>query len=248
MGTWGLTLFSDDFAADVQSDYKELIGNGCSPAQATDVLVQQYKDVVRDESESSVFWLALAVTQWKTGHVKESVIEKVISVIDTGAELKRWHDDGSLLKQRRRHLLRLKAQRLSAPPSPKRLPKVVKFESDWDVGELVSYQLESGDYVLFRVIGHHSDRGGRCSVCELLDWQGKILPLEEAIVTIPIRVEMTQRRISQIMLCLPHGRKAMLENFRRIGIKTTPYQALGEYACFHWKYLNKMLKQIFAVS
>ena len=70
MGTWGIALFSDDLAADVRDDFKELLGDGYSPAEATDILIRQYKDVLDDEDESPVFWLALAATQWKTRNIK----------------------------------------------------------------------------------------------------------------------------------------------------------------------------------
>jgi len=176
------------------------------------------------------------------------VIGKAVNIIDTGAELKRWADDGSLLKKREQCLLRLKAQLLATPPPTKKLPKVLKHETDWEIGELISYQLESGDYLLFRVIGYHNDKGGRFPVCELLDWKGLLLPPENKLPTIPIRVEATPRRFSQFMLSLPKGRKALPKKLRRTGIKIKPAQKPGGYASFPWKYLDRMLNEIFALS
>lgn len=37
-------------------------------------------------------------------------------------------------------------------------------------GEVVMFRLSSGSFTAFRVIGHHIDKGGKHSVCELLDW------------------------------------------------------------------------------
>ncbi len=87
--------------------------------------------MLEDEDESPLFWLALAATQWKTGHVEDAVIKKALNIIDAGTELKRWSDDEGLLKKREGHLSRLKAQLLTPPPPPKKLPKVIKHENDW---------------------------------------------------------------------------------------------------------------------
>jgi hypothetical protein len=176
MGTWGAAIFSDDLALDIRDEFKELIGDGCSTSQATAVLTQQFQDVVDDVEAGPVFWLALAATQWKTGHVDETVIQKAVDIIDTGADLSRWRIDEDLLKKRQIYLTRLKAQLLSQPPPPKKLPKVIRHENDWLVGEILSYQLDSGEYILFRVIGHHVDKGGRYPVCELLDWRSQNPP------------------------------------------------------------------------
>jgi hypothetical protein len=50
------------------------------------------------------------------------------------------------------------------------VPFVAK--NDWTTGEVVAFRLSSGLWTLFRVIGHHVDKGGRQAVCEPLDWLG----------------------------------------------------------------------------
>ena len=35
MGTWGVAIFSDDLAADIRGDFRELIGDGLTPSEAT---------------------------------------------------------------------------------------------------------------------------------------------------------------------------------------------------------------------
>lgn len=43
-------------------------------------------------------------------------------------------------------------------------------------GEVYSYDLSSNNYVLFRVIGFHEDKGGSGPVCEILDWSNFEVP------------------------------------------------------------------------
>jgi len=71
MGTWGTGIFADDLAADVRDEFTDLIGDGLSAAAATKRLVTESSEEIEDEP--TVFWIALAATQWKIGHVVESV-------------------------------------------------------------------------------------------------------------------------------------------------------------------------------
>jgi len=63
MGAWGVAIFSDDLAADIRSDFRELIGDGLTPSEATDLLKAEYASSLFDPHEMPVFWIALALTQ-----------------------------------------------------------------------------------------------------------------------------------------------------------------------------------------
>jgi hypothetical protein len=67
MGAWGPAIFSDDTACDVREDYKDCLGDGLTPSEATDRILLEWKESLEDFDEQSVVWLALAATQWKLG-------------------------------------------------------------------------------------------------------------------------------------------------------------------------------------
>jgi hypothetical protein len=89
MGTWGPAIFSDDTASDIRGDYKDLLGDGLSPSDATDRILLEWKDSIDDSDEQSVVWLALAVIQWKLGRLEERIKDKAIEVINSGCDLER---------------------------------------------------------------------------------------------------------------------------------------------------------------
>jgi hypothetical protein len=66
VGTWGVGVFDDDLALDVQRGFRELIAAGFSSEEATQRLLAEY-EFEDDPSEIQAGWIALAVTQWKTG-------------------------------------------------------------------------------------------------------------------------------------------------------------------------------------
>lgn len=113
---------------------------------------------------------ALAATQWKCGRLEPRVSDKALAIISSGANLTRWRDAGPKeLKSRVEVLDRLRAKLLSPQPPVGRIPKPFVDTCDWEVGELISYRLLSGNIVLFRVVGYHTDKGGTSPICELLD-------------------------------------------------------------------------------
>ncbi len=73
MGAWGTSIFSDDNAADLREDYRDLIGNGLSGSEATDRLIEEWQPDGNDGYFVATFWLALALTQWKCGRLEERV-------------------------------------------------------------------------------------------------------------------------------------------------------------------------------
>lgn len=83
MGTWGTALYSDDLAADLRDDLRDLIGDGLTIEAAVDQLVREYGT---DEEQAGVFWLVVADTAWRLGRPHATVGEVVAYRLESG----RW--------------------------------------------------------------------------------------------------------------------------------------------------------------
>ena len=243
MGAWGVAIFSDDLAADLRADFREMIGDGLTPAEATDLLLVEYAATLEDPDEMPVFWIALASTQWKLGRLEDRTREMALQVIDNGTDLARWDVPKDRVK-REAVLAKTRAELLSAPPPAKRIPRTVKESNDWRVGEMIGFQLLSGKWTLFRVIDHHADKGGRFAICELLNWVDDQLPPPEKIADLPIKKESSPRGISQFMFQQPK-KKNDQARILRMGCSTAPEQTTGGYAVFVWPYVDRQFESIF---
>ena len=195
MGAWGTAVFSDDTACDVRDDYRDLVGDGLSGPEATKALLKQWSQSLKDPDEAPVFWLALAATQWKYGRLEQQVLKQALEVIDSGSDLARWDSGSQDYKKRQAVLLRLRAQLVSRQPAEKRIPKSFRSSNEWQKGDLVAYRLLSGRFVIWRVIGHHTDKGGTAPICELLDWVGDDVPSESQLRVINIRKRTNPDRL-----------------------------------------------------
>jgi hypothetical protein len=176
MGVWGTAIFSDDNASDIREEYRTLLGDGLNGPEATDRLIQEWQPSIgRDPDLAAVFWLALAVTQWKCGRLEERVKREAIQVIDSGAGLRLWK--GNDQERQRAKVLDATRKLLHDPQPPARkIAKVFRATCDWEPGELIGYQLLSGSYVVLQVTDLHTDKGGTGPICEVYDWQGPAVP------------------------------------------------------------------------
>jgi len=190
MGVWGTAIFSDDNAADIREEYRTLVGDGISGPAASDRLIREWQPSLnRDPDLAAVFWLALALTQWKCGRLEERVKREAIQVIDSGTALRSWKS--SRQEKQRAKILDATRRLLHDPQPPARkIAKAFRSSCDWEPGELVAYQLLSGSYVVFQVTDLHTDKGGTAPVCEIYDWQGKALPSPEDVATCAMRPQI----------------------------------------------------------
>src|SRR5512146_2246457 len=138
MGVWGTGIFQDDTASDIRDEYKDLIGNGSSGADATRQILKSYASSLSDPDESGVVWLALAATQWKLGRLEAEVLANAVDVIDSGGGLNRWTPDTKDFAKRKAALAKLRTEITSPQPLEKKVARRVLCERDWDKGELVA--------------------------------------------------------------------------------------------------------------
>ena len=246
MGTWGVALYSDDLAADLKSDLRELIGDGDSIEIAVDRLLADHASSLNDPDEASVVWLAIADMAWRLGRPHQRATTEALNIIETGVDLQRWSSPKDRAK-RSAVLADLEARLRSPAPPTKRVAKTIKGNNSWAVGEIVCFRLSSGSWTALRVIGHHIDKGGKHAVCELLDWVGSDGANPVELKDAALRKSVFPVHGSQIMVCEPR-RRADAERFRRTGLASQPRQEPQGYLVFVFPHFDRQLLEIFGLE
>jgi hypothetical protein len=173
VGTWGPGIFSDDLAADVREDFRDLIGEGLTPEEATERLKGDY-DGELDPDEVPVFLLALAATQWKTGHVVPAIIDEARTALASGDGMERWQDASpGDRRARRRSLDKLAQQLQTSPRAPVRIPRRKLEDTTLELGDVVAVRRGEGR-IFFAVVDFHHDKGGRAAVVKLLPFRDRL--------------------------------------------------------------------------
>jgi hypothetical protein len=226
MGTWGTGLYSDDLAADLRADFRDLIGEGLSADAALDRLKNEYASVLRDQDEEPVFWLALADTAWRLGRLPEQLRQNALAVIASGRDSSRWERSTEKAK-RAQVLAKLRQQLLSPLPPPKRVQKPIRAATEWHVGE---------------------DKGGRSAVCELLDWVGQSPPTNHGIQAASIRPRKDRAGADSQFLFQEPRTKHDKTRVVRTGLRVTPAQSVGGYTAFVWPYVDRLLSELYGLE
>lgn len=143
MGAWGANLYQDDVALDVKDEYKDNLRRGKTNEEAMQEIIDKYQELLEDEEDRGVFWLALADTQWNLGRLDEQVKEQALEIIELGTDLKRWEVNEKLYNKRKEILEKIKEKLLSPQPEEKRMPKYRTYKCEWKNGDVFAYQLKS---------------------------------------------------------------------------------------------------------
>ena len=187
MSAWGTALFSDDFAKDVRDDYVEKIILGKTNEEATEY-VKQTSMPKEDDEDYPVFWIALAVTQWKKGRLLDDVRQKALEVLDSGGDLERWLEEGPEKYEKRKKVLADAKELLLSPMPPAKKLTVPAYltSTPWKIGDVISYKLAcdeekyslyAGKYVLLRITDHYiNPKGVVQATVAIYAWCGSQIP------------------------------------------------------------------------
>jgi len=247
LGVWGTSIFSDDLACDIRSRYRDLVGGGYTGQQATDTLLEEYREVLDDPEVAPLFWLALAATQWRCGRMEPMIQVKALEAIDSGSDLVRWQEDPQLFIKRQAVLRNLRVILLSPQPPQKKIRKKFHNTCEWEIGEIIGYRLPSGALAIFRVIDHFVDMGGTSPIFEVLDWDGQEIPTREILQTVGIKVG--KREAAQITVGRVSKRELPCDRVLRLGIKLNPEQKVKYPMPFTlWRWLDRELEGLFGLQ
>lgn len=248
MGVWGTGVFQDDTACDIRDNYTDYLGQGMSGPEATASILREFKSSLTDPYEASVLWLALAAVQWKQGRLDEETKAQALRVIESGADLERWKPDTKDHAKRTAALNKLKTQITSPQPAEKKVAKRILCESRWSEGDLFGYRLLDGSLILFRVIGHHTDKGGTYPICELLDWSGNEIPGKDALQLLEVKQSRPDNKHAIRQMMLVGLKQKWAKRIVEVEVRLKPAQKHERCSVVHFKYLDKFLKDWFLIG
>ena len=248
MGAWGTGIFQDDMACDVRDSYRDFLGEGMSGPDAKARILKEFSSILGDAHESGVLWMALAAVQWKLGRLDEETKAEALRVIESGTDLERWNPSSKDYEKRKAALEKLRVQLTSPQPASRKVPRRILCESRWSEGDLFGYRLLDGRLILFKVIGHHTDKGGKYPVCHLLDWIGEDVPGKDVLRSLEVKQSRPDHRhsIKQMMLVglRPKWAKRLIE----VEVRVKAEKQKVPSSVVHFKYLDKFLKEWFLIG
>lgn len=262
MGVWGAGIFQNDTACDIRDEYKDLLGQGLSSQAAKTKILNSYASSFADPDESGVAWLALAAVQSRMGRMDEDTRSHALRIIDSDSDLTRWKEDSKALTKRKMALEKLREQLLSPQPPEKKVSKRSLCECPWSLGDLFAYRLLSDRFLVFRVVGHHTDRGGTYPVCKIVDWVGKEIPSKEVLEAADTKKSRADYKHTIYKMMLVGFNRKWSKRIQNLNLNLMPFhnRILNSLpgdamrlkrepaSIVHFKHLDKFLKEWFLIE
>jgi hypothetical protein len=162
MGCWGVGIYQNDISDDVCIEYKQLLQQGKSDADAYNTMIAGNEDLLKDPDDAVDFWIALADTQWKLGRLCDEAKSKALELMSMEkTEEKYSHLGKGALRRRNEVLTKLREQLNSPQPQRKKIPIVHPYVCDWKDGDVYALHMKSdsaarnglaGQYLLIQKI------------------------------------------------------------------------------------------------
>lgn len=94
MGAWGYGIFDDDTSLDIRDNFEKYIENGLSIIEATEKILEEYRDEIEDEDDGPIKYLALASLQMDKGELQKNIKEAALDIIENGKGFEVWEESG----------------------------------------------------------------------------------------------------------------------------------------------------------
>lgn len=149
MGAWGTAIASNDTYADVYGNFFDLYNEGLNVKDISEKLIFKNQGIINCDEDKNNFWFAIAKAQWECKELDGIILERVKTIIESGADIELWKDldaSNSDLKKRQialeKFLNILTTDRLKAKPRKKKIIRQPVFEK----GDCLTFKLENGNF------------------------------------------------------------------------------------------------------
>ena len=211
MGTWGPGIFADDEAADLRGEYRNFLADAQSDAGATDAVARNYEASFDRLGDTTAFWLALALIQWKLGRLDPRVKAAALRIIDDGIDLAKW-DNSPLRRKRASALSKARATIIAPQPAARPMPKPLPVQlPGWESSEVIGYRMANGKFVLLHMLYYHawSTLGVKAPVVTVLSWFKDAVPTRDDVAALTY-INHEGRVGGHHLLCLAMPRRQPL--------------------------------------
>ena len=151
MGTWGVSLSSNDLYADIYYEFFELYNEGHAVKDISAKLIAENREIFEAPSDGHNFWFALAKAQWECKELDPGILARVTKIVTSGADIADWRELGASegdLKKRQIVLDKFLQTLTTERPKPRarRKKSTVVHRPLYHKGDCLAFKFANGRY------------------------------------------------------------------------------------------------------
>lgn len=147
MGTWSVSVTGNDTAQDLKKEYQAAFF--CNDVETALEKIDKYVRAEfcnEDDEEWCNYIYSLAEFMWKKGILTDAVRDRAVVMIDGGAGLDIWAEEGEkMLAKRKKALSEFREKLLSPQPAKKKIKVDLYLKPIFETGDVVAIQLRTKD-------------------------------------------------------------------------------------------------------
>lgn len=143
MGTWGVGIFEDDLAADIQSQFEIELEAGSSPSVACQAVLCASTEILSDRDQAPIVHLALASLLLDNGVSRHEELNRALDIIGNREGLNPWKEAEKNQLTARLEVYRQLADRIRSSQGTVRSPRVFKKPVP---GNIIEIPLPDGSF------------------------------------------------------------------------------------------------------
>lgn len=147
MGAWGVGITQDDTVLDLIEDFKDSLKKTKNLEITTKLIIDENKDLINDEDEGPLFWIAIAKCQWEYGNLEPNILKQVIEDFEKENGLERWKEESNKdYIARKKVLLNFIEKIKQVNTKPKKFPKLIIRKPIFSEGDCLSVKVNENFY------------------------------------------------------------------------------------------------------
>ncbi|AEE48418.1 hypothetical protein [Haliscomenobacter hydrossis] len=130
MGTWNTKINGNDTFQDIYQNFFDAYNQGKEPADISKQIQDDYAEMFEDSDDRNNSLFGLALAQWETKSLDQTIYKQVKEIIESGNDLEVWKGlgaDSKTLEKRKKELDKFLIQISTVREKPKRRVRP-KFE------------------------------------------------------------------------------------------------------------------------
>lgn len=169
MGTWNTKINGNDTFQDIYQNFFDAYNQGQEPADISKQIQADFAEIFADYDDKNNSLFGLALAQWETKSLDQSVYKKVKEIIESGNDLEVWKGlgaDDKTIEKRKLELDKFLKQISTEREKPKRR---VRPKHEFTQVDLI--ELMSPDNKKMFTVSEHYTNGNYQQTGSLMMWQ-----------------------------------------------------------------------------
>jgi len=168
MGNWNTKINGNDTFLDIYQNYFDLYNQGQDPKDISRQIQNDFAEVFNDYNEKNNGLLGLALAQWETKSLDQTVYKQVKEIIENGNDIEVWKELGADEKTLKQRKAVLESFLLKISTDREKAKRRIRPKYEFSYIELINITAPDGQKIF--TVSEHFTNGTYIQTGSIMSW------------------------------------------------------------------------------